>query len=245
MLLALFTLGLLVVGVLTYVTFDKQAKIMGRTLEQMKIDAKTRAFETEKQIKLTQDSIDLAREDFEASHRPWISVSDLSAVGSLIWDPQGNASITLSITIENVGRSPAIEVFVMAESHAGLVTRDILAAQDDFWRRTQPIPQDDVPWGHTMFPGAPPTSLRLNVQISADEIAETKKLTGSPGMAFSVIGYVEYKFAFGEAGRHLTEFAYLLNQMRGNFIGAINVEDGNVFPISLVLTPQIVGWRTT
>jgi hypothetical protein len=72
----------------------------------------------EKQGSLTRQSVDLARAEFNASHRTWLKVYPVAA-GPLKFDGE---KMTLTITIEaqNVGQNPAVRVFLgcaMYRSH--------------------------------------------------------------------------------------------------------------------------------
>lgn len=64
-------------------------------------------FVTRKQAALAQESIDISRQEFLASKRPWIQITDVVPVNGLRWI-NGDIYITLHVTLKNVGNSPAI-----------------------------------------------------------------------------------------------------------------------------------------
>jgi hypothetical protein len=57
-----------------------------------------------------QESLDWSRKDFDAEHRPWVSV-DPSITGPLIWDDNG-LNFSLLFVMKNTGRTPAIDAHV-------------------------------------------------------------------------------------------------------------------------------------
>ena len=96
MLLVYFTAALVAVGVLTYATFNKQANIMDGTLRQMTKDATARATEFV-------DQIQLARDEFNATHRPKIRVRNLWLTNPI----EMNKPLSAKIVLANVGDSIA------------------------------------------------------------------------------------------------------------------------------------------
>src|SRR3954469_4439472 len=99
--LVIFTGGLLIAAVVTYFTFRRQAKTMANTLEQMKTDAAARAKEFETQIGLVDEQVKLARDEFNASHRPKLRVRQFRNVSKTPGD-----DFEIHFVCANVGDSP-------------------------------------------------------------------------------------------------------------------------------------------
>jgi len=125
---ALVALGIFV-AYLTYRTIGRQASIMEGTLAQMKVDAGSRAVETQSQLKIATDTAQAAQKSADIAERtltelespflyPVIRADTVEAQfkGFVLYDATpGWAAPTITFTIKNFGRTPALVRSVAAE----------------------------------------------------------------------------------------------------------------------------------
>jgi hypothetical protein len=150
---------------------------------------------TEKLWSVTNESIAVARDDFNATHRPWIPITKVALNFGLKW-VKGTAIIGISVFCKNTGNSPAsrvslaatifpflpndqipIEIEKLKKTHSTLETRDVIE------RPLFPNMPDDLVLNRTLV-------------ISPEKIANLKDIYGEPAteMIPVILGAVEYYF---------------------------------------------------
>lgn len=154
----------------------------------------------------TLETVKLEREQYAATHRPWIKVQ-LNLVSDLRRDSDGGWSISLSFKIKNVGNTPAQNVYPNPEFYAGEGFSDAVKHQQlELATEYKPI-ADTNHFGPTIFPGES-SEIRITIRITK-EVAENKDLIH---IGFSdcfpslfIIGSVHYKSTLAEMS-HRTGF---------------------------------------
>ncbi len=175
-LLVIFTAGLFAAAFVTYLTIRHQANIMAGTLEQMKIDAVARAKEFETQIKLTNDQIKLARDEFNATHRPKIRVRQFRNASK-----KAGEDFEIHFVCANVGDSPCDILEISYQTH----TRQILTAKGEIDR---PV----------LVPGTfKNVLLHSDTNLAAGELCEFQtelfKLEWNMDKDWDFAGYIRYR----------------------------------------------------
>ena len=188
---------------------------------------------------------------FVATQRPWIP-PNVQVAGPLTWGPNG-ATITLRFVLQNIGLTPAMNVFVYFELYPmGADFPRPVEKQKSISDRmrqsagTQPI-------GYTIFPGK---TLQVNSSksISRDDIKRIavwiKKTHGDATISFIpvIVGAISYRFASG-GEEHQTGFIFHLGQVDPKnsslFPSSIYPEKGDVPASLLRLIPDASGSGVT
>ena len=151
------------------------------------------------------DSVNLARDAFVADHRPWLCVSELVADGFPMIE-EGRLLIPLSITLKNVGNSPALAAW--PDVHA----MDPLLSDETPVGRQAKIARagghQDV--GIALFPGETST-IKVYALMQAAEVEACR----AEGMWPWIIGVLFYKFASDESW-HRTGFIFTTRVARSD-----------------------------
>ena len=154
----------------------------------------------------------VAEKTLATTNRPWLSVkANLSS--SLDRDKRNNPRVKVSFNINNLGNSPAINIFV--EAKIAVTTGDAIQLQkdiaDDYGRF------DRKHLGFTLFPNESRT-VEIDMPIESEDIqefhrrvdAEAGKKDAYGSMILAVlIGTVAYTFTFADGLQH-TGFIYHL-----------------------------------
>jgi hypothetical protein len=186
--------------------------------------------------------IRLARDDFNATHRPWIPIIKTTLNFGVRW-AQGNAILGIDVFCKNTGNSPARRVSLAAAIFPYLVNDDIPKEMTKIQAAHRTAATRDL-IEHTCFPGMP-DELRLSraFVILASTIADLKDFLGDPAteMVPVIVGAVEYYFSFGEPTPHYTPFVYHLwrTDKEGNTRETIKLDGSNVEADDLILVPLI------
>jgi hypothetical protein len=160
----------------------------------------------------SEKQIALARDDFNATHRPWLPLTNAALRFGLKW-VQGNALIGIDVFCINSGSSPARRVSLVAEIFPFLVNESIPKEM----ARIQAAHRSEAARGlieHTVFPGVPGTigefCLSDVLMIPFSKLADLKDGLGDPATEIVpvIVGSIEYYFSFGEPTPHYTPFVY-------------------------------------
>jgi hypothetical protein len=199
-------------------------------------------YSTEKLWGVTNKSVDLARDDFNATHRPWIPITETKFASGFSW-VQGNAVIVISIGCTNSGNSPARRVSLAARIFPFLVNDDIPKeiASLQAEHRSDAIRRDIIE--HTLFPGRGGLALSRALVIPESELTNLKDGLGEPAteMVPVILGSIEYYFSFGEPIPHYTPFVYHLwgTDALGEARITIKLDRKSVDKNELILVPLI------
>jgi hypothetical protein len=194
------------------------------------------------QYDLIEQQIKLARDDFNATHRPWISVTSVTINFGLTW-VQGNAMIGLNVFCKNTGNSPAQRVSLAANVFPFLVNDDIpgeIAKLQESHRTSTRRPILE----RTLFPGTQDDLLiTRGLMITEAEIASLKDIHGDPAVEMIpvILGSIEYYFSFGERVPHYTPLVFHLWRTMGSpdvrltfGLDGSNVEARNMILVELM-----------
>lgn len=160
---------------------------------------------------LAQKSIDLARDDFNATHRPWIPITKTNLTVGLKW-ASGTAIVGLDVFCKNTGNSPAQRISLAADIFPFLLNDDIPGEM----AKLQKAHCTSAARGlieHTLFPDMRDELCISRVLVIPDsKIASLKDGDGAPAteMVPVILGSIEYYFPFGEREPHYTPFVYHL-----------------------------------
>ena len=145
--------------------------------------------------------------ELELSERPWISIAEGSFVTPMTFDASG-AHFVFSIKINNVGHSPALNVWNYVEAFAYRPTISPVLEQQRVCKEKKRTAYDPEFRGFTVFPDRfiePP----MNINVSSESIAKSIQwdLTqdAKPRIAIYIVGCFDYGFSFIEkmvAGFH-------------------------------------------
>jgi hypothetical protein len=196
----------------------------------------------EKMWSITRDSIDIARDDFNATHRPWVPITNAAIGFGLRWS-QGTAIIGLNVFCKNTGNSPARRVSLAVAIFPSLANDDIPAeiAKIQSDHRTSTA-RDLIE--HTLFPGTVgELCLSRPLVIPESKIANLTDGFGGPAteMVPVILGSIEYYFSFGEGVPHYTPFVYHLWRVgnEGVVQMTIKLDGSSVEAGDMVLIPII------
>jgi hypothetical protein len=212
--LSYITLAVLILeaGVFVY-----QARILGQS-----VDA-------------TKDATAATREALQGTQRPWVK-ADVSIADTLKIDDNA-ATTAVNISLTNVGRSPAIYVWVqtrlIAVTSQMQPDKELRRMSERARHETRPA---DFGWGTTLFPDDTDV---LNARITLDK-KEIAAGLGQPSMTpdsfgLALIGFVEYQFSM-DSQRHQTGFTFWIFRQDGEPIRA-----GDRLAMSVRLSPIIAG----
>jgi hypothetical protein len=182
---------------------NDQAKRTRELAEQMKAQADNTAkvaTEATIQARAAQDSADaatksvtLAQSSLELSERPWVSVK-VEIAGPLTWDANG-AHLSLKYTFKNVGHSPALGFFSLAQ----MVVEPKLGIPPIKERQElcQYVRSQNIPLRDVLFPDEI-RETSVKVSASRTDIEKAKSYWGGPRFAASVIDCTAYHSSFSQ-----------------------------------------------
>jgi hypothetical protein len=196
----------------------------------------------EKMWRVTNKAVDLARDDFNATHRPWIALINAELSVGLTW-ASGTAIIGINIFCKNTGNSPARRVSLIVEIFPLLtyedVPREMARIQAKHRNSTESRPFVE----YTIFPGMRDECLPRVLLIPEGKIADLKDYFGGPAedMLPVIVGSIEYYFSFGEPVPHYTPFVYhvWLREAQGVAQKAIQLDGKNVEASDMMLVAMI------
>jgi hypothetical protein len=179
--------------------------------------------------------IRLARDDFDATHRPWVSVKIAIGPRGIYFDDNG-MNLHLIFVCKNGGTTPAISVWVAAEPYLDRQDRQELEEQRRVCESIRKRPYHPRAPGKTIFPGDEEIFNTVYTFIGKDDLE--KQAREDHGFVHPiVVGCVDYMFTFGERIHHQTGFIYHVHKIKSPTLGrfAIKLEDGNTGPGNLIL----------
>ncbi len=161
---------------------------------------------------LAQKSIDLARDDFNATHRPWLAITHIH-FEDFHWDQWSNWFSSMTIWCKNTGNSPAVKIYPAAKMIPFIQNGEIageLAKIKKVMKKRLELGYE----GRTLFPQQDETDLKIPLRFEVKEIVGLKDHFGKVQTKFipTIIGFIEYQFTFGKPETHYTEFVFHLWQ---------------------------------
>jgi len=212
--LAIFSLVTLLVTHADTRRLIKEARIASKqqhtdTLTALnKTDAQIAALQ--EQAKTMSNQLNLSRDEFAATQRPWISIDSMKPVAPLSFVNGGSDLVgTLNFVLTNSGRTLAVHVFPWV--NPVLMTTfnmyDIMSKTTAFCEASRPsqfLGGILAPPNKTVtYPGS------MSYQISRKDIgAGTLIIGGREAIKIYIGGCIGYEFTFGERRRHQTGFIY-------------------------------------
>jgi hypothetical protein len=183
----------------------------------------------------------LARDEFDATHRPWIPITNVKINFGLKW-AKGNAIVGLSVFCKNIGPSPAQRVSLNARIFPFLYNEAIPEEIAKLQASHAPSAATQQLTEQTLFPDAA-QELATALVIPEAVIADLKDRFGDPAteMVPVIIGFIEYHFSFGVRSPHYTPFVYHLwrTDASGNARITFKLDASNVEADEMILVPLI------
>jgi hypothetical protein len=183
----------------------------------------------------------LARDDFNATHRPWIPVTKVTLNFGLKW-AQGNALVGLNVFCKNAGNSPAQRVSLAAAIFPFLYNEDIPREMAKL-QKAHAASTERALIEYTLFPGMPDElCITRMLLIPESELFVLKDRFGDPAteMVPVILGSIEYYFPFGEKSPHHTPFVYFLwGTNNGTDRLTFKLNGQNVEPDNMILVDII------
>lgn len=154
------------------------------------------------QSRQTRASLKISERALIATHRPWITVS-IDIKGPLSYDPRG-AYFPFRFNLENVGKSPAKNVFVRPEIVCPeSVDGNPITPQDVQRRIIRDVKKYNCyPFGNTVFPGITDVQ-ELGVYLPWDKFEQAR--SNKDYILPTLVGVVVYISEFSDAP-HVTGF---------------------------------------
>jgi hypothetical protein len=195
------------------------------------------------QAKIMAGQLNVSRDEFTATNRPWISIDDKPTISSpLTHLPGGDISLSLNFILRNSGSTPAIHVSqeVIAVIGTTFSLHQIVSTITGYCEEIKVAKFSPTETGILVPPGIPIKNPSHNdVIIKKDYINSTKvTIRGREAIVPHSGGCVNYQFTFGEKIRHQIGFIYQL-------IGpetAIFLDVGDIAADKLDLVPQDGEW---
>lgn len=214
---------------------DKTVDLTDRQLTEMKASNAV----TRESLIVATDSVKLARQEFEADQRPWLSVSAEKVRLSF---NQTGATALVSFETRNAGRSPGVEAYVHAKIEAAHIGEevDIGRMQAEF---CDPIRQRNRGGsGFAVFPGSG-MAQHETYTLDLETIERAKHCLDGSGkklLFLWMFGCVDYKFPWAD-DHHQTGFFYMIQRpdpaRPGEFIGI----DPEVGVVDAVISKPAIG----
>jgi hypothetical protein len=198
---------------------------------------------TEKLWSVTNKSVDLARDDFNATHRPWIPLTNAELSFGVRWAKK-NAIIGINVFCRNTGDSPARRVSLAVGIFPSLTNEEVPKKMDEVLAAHRSDIERRQFIEYTVFPGER-EDLRLSqtMMIPESEIADLKDYFGEPAeeMLPVIVGAIEYYFSFGESVPHYTPFVYhvWLKETEGVAQRNVQLDGKDVQARDMILVPLI------
>ncbi len=146
-------------------------------------EAKRLADGTDQLIADGQRMAALSRETLIATQRPWIAAS--FNVGNLTYS-DGAVSLPISVILRNTGRSPALNVYVLAKADTDIGTDEAFRRQAKLCEETRGF---DRRGGNLLFPKDEVVQPR-NLELTKEAVAASSQRAGY--YDFSIYGCADY-----------------------------------------------------
>jgi hypothetical protein len=211
--------------------------LLWRTTRQARIDTLRSIAASEQLAGAAAEANRQAKDSSIRQERPWITV-DATIVSDLIYDSRtGDASVTVLFTMQNVGRSPAVDADIVATVYVTTAERNQpLVEQKKVCdeARTRKKPPQPYNFGEIIFPGGTAYAKRA-FSIPKSEIEKSYAYSHSQWLDMTLVGCVDYRFTF-EGEHHQTGLVRGLlkesNQKPGHFV-SFNYDEGDVPAVQL------------
>lgn len=170
-----------------------------------------------------QEQLRIARDDFAASHRPWISFSVQPLDPGITVDADG---IFLSVRFKmiNHGSSPAIGAsanamlyFYDPDISEATKQRDICA------QLTLPINATDA-WGTCVMPETPEF---LDMRFGIPRAEYDAVVAAGHALSLVLSGCIDYGFPFGDGSNHQSGFVFYIGKKNPNGRGVVPIDPGD------------------
>jgi hypothetical protein len=205
-----------------------------------KTDAEISALET--QAGIMGGQLEVTREEFNATQRPWISIDSVQISATLLFLGSGDINLSLQYRVTNSGRTPAIYV---SPTSIGVFTKqhdvsEILRKTIDYCEE-QRIAKFPPKQGGILVPPGKTLTYPTNwiLTITKNDIEQFKeRVRGRDAIVPYIGGCMNYQFTFGGKKRHQTGFIYQL-------VGPdtfIFLDSGNISSEKLNLLDQAGAW---
>jgi hypothetical protein len=148
----------------------------------------------------------LSRELFIATERPWVKI-EVRIDGPLTYSPNG-MNVTLMFKVTNVGRSPAVNVWIDAAVHMFTGGESFDLPLQHHQHLADVRARGPTPWGFMLFPG---DSTQQQHSVSVPQEALEKGRQFMSAAILSISAYVTYAFVFDRAP-HITGFSARLER---------------------------------
>lgn len=180
----------LLVALLAAVIAFMQWRMFGKQLGYMKTSNETAS-----------TAANTAKDEFEASQRPWIKVQ-LHHTGNLVREADGGLALSLSIKMENIGNTVAQNAYPNPGFYLGEgFVDEVKSRQSQLASEFKPL-ADSSHVGMTIFPG---DSFAIPITICVSKGEVDKKSGTHAEMGFGdclpplfIVGSVHYKSATGD-----------------------------------------------
>jgi hypothetical protein len=223
--LAIFSLVTLLVTHADTRRLIKEARIASK---QQHTDTLTALNKTDVQIAALQEQaktmsnqLNLGRDEFAATQRPWISIESMKAFAPLSFVNGGSDIVgSFNFVLTNSGRTPALHVFPWVNPALPTTGNlsEVLSKTTEFCEARRQSQFYSTEGGISTESGilAPPNKTvtypsAMSFQISRKDIsAGTLLINGRKAINIYIGGCISYEFTFGERRRHETGFIYKL-----------------------------------
>jgi hypothetical protein len=160
------------------------------------------------------DQADATQKSLVATQRAWLDVKFSSFHGPIVFDKNG-AAVVIDILVENVGHSPALNIWYIADVMP--YSDGVIGAQKSLCdaQRGKPVGIDGP--GHYLFPGSKaiiPVGGIIERPVLDRAFGHQTSPTIKGDFPIYVYGCVDYTFPI-EAGHHQTAFTYEIDKTGG------------------------------
>lgn len=162
---------------------------------------------------------------FEATQRPWVSISNFEIISAFRFDQSGQMRARL--TLQNSGHLPAANVQVLPKAYfPGAGGGNPAHEREDFLNEIKArVMRYDMLAGQVVFPGA---NVPTEVQLGIDPKLIAEMIERKQSDNLFVIICLDYRF-MGEEGRHQTSTIFMVQKVKPNGNGdIISPADGDI-----------------
>lgn len=207
------------------------------TLRHGRVDAKRQSSQTEASLKL-------ARDEFDASHRPWVAF-DIHGHGSLEWNQDGDFLLPIFYRLKNTGNVPALNVDIRAKLYVPFGTIDFVDQATFATEGRVKRPPRTHNFGNAIFPNdvlITGANFQISQTVIDDYVSYMKRMHGTFSsteyFSLSIIGSVDYWSAYQE-DRYQTGFVFSISKRdpsgRGKWLSfkrgvPVSAEDVSISP---------------
>ncbi len=228
------------------IVFGWQAHRLKQTVDTMKELGAQQSADAQASIAITKESADaaklsadIAEKTLIASQRPWLTV-EVGIGGPLIYDERG-ASFIFTLLLENIGKSPAQDIFIdlgisapaIGNDPSGITNYPLGQKLDEMMERNK----------RKMFPGFaifPNKSVSKTIEIAINSAALSVITEHAPFISPDFFGIISYSSDLSDR-RHRTGFRCNIRRWTGGIFPAdILPADGNIAAEELIITRDTI-----